>query len=103
MEDSIPGVKIDMAENGKMAVEKVQANHYDVILMDVQMPEMDGYEATKIIRTMNNAKANIPIMAMTANVLKAEVDSCFSAGMNAYISKPFNRKELLQNIANLID
>jgi CheY-like chemotaxis protein len=80
----------------------VNSGNYDIILMDVQMPEMDGYEATKIIRGMENSKATIPIMAMTANVLKAEVDRCFSAGMNAYISKPFDRKTLLQNIDKIL-
>ena len=71
--------------------------------MDIQMPEMNGYEATNIIRSMGGSVADTPIMAMTANVMKAEVDRCFAAGMNAYISKPFNRNELLKNIKSLLE
>ena len=103
LENSLPGVRVDVAENGEIAVIKVQSNHYDLILMDIQMPEMDGYEATRAIRLMASEKANIPIIAMTANVLKAEVDRCFEAGMNAYISKPFDRHELLSNINKMLE
>ena len=103
LENSLPGVRVDVAENGEMAVIKNQSNRYDLILMDIQMPETDGYEATRAIRLMGSEKANIPIIAMTANVLKAEVDRCFEAGMNAYISKPFDRHELLANINKVLD
>jgi signal transduction histidine kinase/ActR/RegA family two-component response regulator len=103
LESSIRGVRIDVAENGKIAVDKVRTESYDLILMDIQMPEMDGYEATSIIRSMRGPVAGTPIMAMTANVMKEEVDRCFAAGMNAYISKPFNRNELLKNINNLLE
>ena len=103
LENSLPGVRVDVAENGEIAVVKVQSNRYDLILMDIQMPEMDGYEATRTIRLMGIEKANIPIIAMTANVMKAEVDRCFEAGMNAYISKPFDRHELLANINKLLE
>ncbi len=103
LENSIQGVKIDVAENGKIAVDRIHTDTYDLILMDIQMPEMDGYEATKIIRSMSGPVAETPIMAMTANVMKAEVDRCFAAGMNAYISKPFNRNELLKNINKLLE
>jgi signal transduction histidine kinase/CheY-like chemotaxis protein len=103
LENSLPGVRIDIAENGEIAVVKVQSNRYDLILMDIQMPEMDGYEATRAIRLMGNEKANIPIIAMTANIMKAEVDRCFEAGMNAYISKPFDRHELLATINKVLE
>jgi len=66
--------------------------------MDVQMPEMDGYEASKAIRQLNKPKAKISIIAMTANVLKAVVDRCFEIGMNGYLSKPFERGDLLKGI-----
>jgi signal transduction histidine kinase/CheY-like chemotaxis protein len=103
LESSIPGVKVDVAENGKIATLKVQSGQYDLILMDIQMPEMDGYDATRAIRMMESQKADIPIMAMTANVMKAEVDRCFEAGMNGYISKPFDRSELLKQINKMLD
>ena len=101
LEDAIEGVKVELAENGAIAVEKLRSGDYDVILMDVQMPKMNGYEATQAIRTLTNTKANIPIIAMTANVLKEEVDLCFQAGMNDFIGKPFDTPELLQKIYNL--
>jgi signal transduction histidine kinase/CheY-like chemotaxis protein len=103
LESSIPGVKIDVAENGEIAIAKVKTTEYDLILMDIQMPEMDGYDATRIIRQMNGSKSSIPIIAMTANVMKAEVDRCYEAGMNAYISKPFNRNDLLLNINKILE
>jgi two-component system, sensor histidine kinase and response regulator len=85
------GVNIDYAINGKEAVEKFKANpeKYKLILMDIRMPEMNGDEATKIIRALNlkNAK-NIPIIAMTADVFKEDIEKCAAAGMNDHISKP---------------
>ena len=101
LEDAIEGVMVDVAENGAIAVEKLRSGDYDVILMDVQMPKMNGYEATRAIRAFANGKAGIPIIAMTANVLKEEVDLCYQAGMNDFIGKPFDTNELLQKIYNL--
>jgi len=98
LKTNIPGVTVDVAKNGKEAIEMLNAETYDLVLMDVQMPEMDGYEATSAIRKMNNAKANIPIIALTANVLKAEVKRCYQAGMNGYLSKPIENSELLKSI-----
>jgi len=65
------------------------------------MPKMNGYEATKTIRESDNEKAQTPIIAMTANVMKEEVDACFKADMNDFIGKPFDTEELLQKIYNL--
>lgn len=101
LEDAIENVQVDIAENGAIAVEKFKSNNYDVILMDVQMPKMNGYEATKAIRAFDNEKAQAPIIAMTANVLKEEVDACYKAGMNDFIGKPFDTVELLQKIYKL--
>jgi CheY-like chemotaxis protein len=87
------GLKADSAENGKEAAEMFRAapDRYDVIFMDVQMPEMDGYEATRIIRAMDLPKAKtIPIIAMTANVFREDVEKCFAAGMNAHTGKPLD-------------
>ncbi|MBL4716475.1 MAG: response regulator, partial [Bacteroidia bacterium] len=93
----------DTAENGKLAIEKLNAGDYDVILMDLQMPEMDGYEATKHIRNkMKPSKNEVPIIAMTANAGSGEADKCLSLGMNDYISKPFVPQELNSKIVNLV-
>jgi signal transduction histidine kinase/CheY-like chemotaxis protein len=98
LESSIPGVQVDVAGNGSIAISKVEHHDYDLVLMDIQMPEMDGYDATRHIRKLTGKKGEVPIIAMTANVLKAEVDRCFDAGMDGYIAKPFDRTELLQKI-----
>ena len=76
LEDAIEGVQVEVAENGLIAVEKLKSSAFDVILMDIQMPVMNGFEATKVIRALDSEKAQIPIIAMTANVLKEEVDLC---------------------------
>ena len=101
LEDAIEGVTVALAENGAIAVEKLRSSHFDIILMDVQMPVMNGYEATKAIRALDNDKAGTPIIAMTANVLKEEVDLCQQAGMNDFIGKPFDTSELIQKIYTL--
>ena len=102
LEDAIEDVTIEVAENGLIALEKLTSSNIDIILMDVQMPIMNGFEATKAIRKLENEKANTPIIAMTANVLKEEVDLCYLAGMNDFIGKPFDTQELLSKIKNLV-
>ncbi|MCR9289160.1 ATP-binding protein [Saprospiraceae bacterium] len=102
LEDAIEGVNVEVAENGVIAVEKVIHGNFDIILMDVQMPVMNGYEATKAIRNLSNGKANIPIIAMTANVMKEEVERCYEVGMNDFIGKPFDTPDLLNKIQHLI-
>ncbi|WP_052444208.1 response regulator [Flammeovirga sp. OC4] len=93
------GYVSDLAENGKIALEKLSETDYDLILMDVHMPEMDGYSATKEIRSsFPAAKRDIPIIAMTASALKGEFERCKKAGMNDYISKPFKKDNLLQKV-----
>jgi signal transduction histidine kinase/response regulator of citrate/malate metabolism len=82
----------DFAENGQKAIDLLQQNKYDLVLMDIQMPVMDGYTATGIIR--NELKMNIPVIAMTAKVLPGEKERCQSLGMNNYISKPLNENIL---------
>jgi CheY-like chemotaxis protein len=86
------GIKIVCAENGQIAVDKfsVEPDLYDLVLMDMQMPVLDGISATKFIRTMKTPKAGqIPIIAMTANAFKEDIDACIEAGMNEHIAKPF--------------
>ena len=84
-----------MAENGREAVEAVKKGGYDLVLMDIQMPEMDGHEAT---RTIRGAGFDLPIIAMTANAMKGDREKCLEAGMNDYLAKPVNPKELLAKI-----
>ncbi|MGK0385867.1 MAG: signal transduction histidine kinase/AmiR/NasT family two-component response regulator [Patiriisocius sp.] len=94
----LKGITIDTVENGALALEKFNTNAYDLILMDVQMPEMNGFEATKKIREiekLGKKEVGIPIIAMTASLLKTEVDSCFEAGMDNYIPKPYTTEELI--------
>lgn len=91
----IHNVHIDIAENGLIALKLAKENSYDLILMDAQMPEMDGLDATRAIRLLNDkTKAAIPIIALTASVHKADIDKCLQAGMNGFVPKPFMRDEL---------
>jgi signal transduction histidine kinase/HPt (histidine-containing phosphotransfer) domain-containing protein len=86
---------VDFADNGLIAIEKLQADKYDVVLMDVQMPEMDGYTAAQTIRKeLAEPWRSIPIMAMTAHVTQKEKERCFESGMDDYISKPFDVEDL---------
>jgi signal transduction histidine kinase/DNA-binding response OmpR family regulator len=94
-------LKIDCAENGAEAVRKFaeSPNKYDMIFMDVQMPEMDGYEATRRIRALDVPTAlTIPIVAMTANVFREDIDRCLEAGMNSHVGKPLDFNELLEKL-----
>jgi len=98
-------LNIDFAENGAMAVKMFKAapDKYDMIFMDVQMPEMDGYEATRRIRAMEACRSkDIPIVAMTANVFREDIEKCLEAGMNAHIGKPINFDELILKLKKYI-
>ncbi len=102
LSDAIAGVVVDVAVNGKLALDLLQQNNYDLILMDVQMPVMDGYEATRAIRALPNGRSHIPIIAMTANVMQAEVQQCLDAGMDGFVPKPFKQEELLEAIRQVL-
>jgi CheY-like chemotaxis protein len=81
----------DLAANGREAVDAALSKHYDLILMDIQMPEIDGFEATRRIRTSGKAGCDsIPIIAMTANAMETDKENCLRAGMNDHISKPID-------------
>lgn len=100
LESLISNVKIDIADNGLIALEMIKSNNYDLVLMDAQMPEMDGLEATKAIRGLEDKTKNkIPILALTASVHKADIDRCIDSGMNDFIPKPFSTNELLSSIS----
>ncbi|MEX2336512.1 MAG: response regulator [Fulvivirga sp.] len=89
--------EVDGAENGYIALERLKSKHYDVILMDIQMPVMDGYEATRHIReTFKHPKKQIPIIALTANAIKGDNEKCLEVGMNDYLYKPFQPDDLLK-------
>jgi len=90
------GCTTDEAENGLIALKLLKEKKYDLILMDIQMPELDGVETTKIIR--NELKLDLPIIAVTANAFKKDIDLYLSIGMNAYVTKPFEEKELFNTI-----
>ncbi len=89
------GHTVTLAENGQRAIELLQSDTYDVVLMDVQMPEMDGLTATRRIRSMPSISRQLPIIAMTAHAMKGDREDCLSAGMNDYISKPFDPLQLM--------
>ena len=93
-----PYVTVDIAENGMIAVEKFKAHGYDLILMDLQMPVMNGFDSTVRIRE----KSPVPIIALTASASKQEADRCFEIGMNDYVSKPFKPVELYMKIMNAL-
>lgn len=92
------GHNVDIAENGKIAIEKYKQNNYDLILMDIQMPVMDGLEATHEIRRIEKDKGiknPIKIIAITAYVMERDRKMCLNAGMNEYLAKPFKPQELI--------
>jgi len=104
LKELLPRITIDIAVNGQEAVDRVQSEHYDIVLMDIQMPVMDGVTATRTIRTTLPAPAkDVKIVAMTANVLQEDVAQYFKTGMNAYVSKPFNADELLLKMAAVLE
>jgi CheY-like chemotaxis protein len=95
------GLGIDCAGNGVDAVEMIAAapDKYNVILMDVQMPKMDGLEATRLIRTLTAQRLkNLPIIAMTAHVFKSDVEECLKAGMNDHIGKPIDIDDVMKKL-----
>ncbi len=95
------GVEVDIAEDGQQAVDMVQQDSYDLVLMDCQMPIMDGYEATLNIRQMQGLK-NLPIIALTANVMTEDVKRIVEVGMDDYISKPVDVRKMFITIAKCI-
>ena len=100
------GLIIDRVEDGIQCVDRIEqmpAGTYDMILMDIQMPNMDGYEATKCIRHLQDIKkAEIPIIAMTANAFQEDAEKCIAVGMNAHLAKPLDIKKVEQTICKQV-
>jgi CheY-like chemotaxis protein len=88
------GHRVDIAADGAEAIAKADDNDYDLILMDMQMPRMDGLQATRVIRARGGRLASVPIVAMTANAFASDQGACLDAGMNAFIAKPINAEKL---------
>ena len=101
------GFTTEIAENGQIAVdmlEKSQPGYYRLVLMDVQMPVMDGYEATRAIRALENRKlASIPILAMTANAFEEDRQAALRSGMNGHIAKPIDVKNLIKTLSSVLE
>jgi CheY-like chemotaxis protein len=101
-------IDIDIAVNGRIAIEKFQEKDYDLVLMDLRMPEINGYEAATVIRNIEKEKrqqencgiVNIPIVAISASVTKEEVRKCLESGCNEHLRKPFRKESLLEVILN---
>jgi len=100
------GFQVDLAENGEIALEKIikaEAGYYQVILMDIQMPVMDGYEATRAIRSLEDVKlASVPILAMTANAFEEDKKEALRCGMNGHIAKPIEMKKLFETLEQIL-
>jgi two-component system, sensor histidine kinase and response regulator len=98
------GHQVDVAENGQRALEFLAKNKYDLVLMDCQMPVMDGYEATRCLRANTPAVQNprVPVIAMTANARQSDRDRCLEAGMNDFIAKPINQTQMVEVIERVL-
>ena len=99
------GFTVERAEDGQICVNLLKdkpEHYYDLILMDIQMPNMNGYEASKIIREMGNSRSQIPIIAMTANAFDEDKKKAMGAGMNAHIAKPFDLRVLLDTMKRIL-
>ena len=93
------GHVVEIAENGQQAVAAVAAHVPDLILMDMQMPGMDGLEATRVIRASRDSlRRTVPIIGLTANAMASDREACIAAGMNDYLTKPIDRAQLLEKL-----
>jgi len=96
------GCHFETAENGVVALEKIRNNAFDIILMDIQMPVMDGFETTKAIRQGDPKHHKVPIIALTANATQKDFENCIAAGMNDCITKPFTQEDLFQTLTKYL-
>ena len=98
---SSAGFELEWAENGQICVEKFEQSAvgtYDVVLIDIRMPILDGYGAARAIRALDRPDANLPIIAMTADAFSEDVQRCLESGMNAHIAKPIDINNLIQHL-----
>ena len=99
------GFTVDTADDGDVAVERLQDSkqgEFDLVLMDIQMPKMDGYAATRQIRTLPSDVANVPIVAMTANAFEEDKQKAIRAGVNAHIAKPIEAGRLMETLSHIL-
>jgi CheY-like chemotaxis protein len=98
------GYMLDVSGNGREALQMLENQDYDLVLMDCMMPELDGYDTTAVIRDRNSnvRRHDIPVIALTANAFKEDQDNCLAAGMDDYISKPIDVKKLLEMVAKWV-
>ena len=98
------GYRCQIVDSGKKVIDAISSQRFDLVLMDCQMPEMDGFEATRLIRQQEsvNRLRHLPIIALTANAMKGDREECLQAGMDAYCSKPVDARHLLATIASLL-
>ena len=96
------GYNYDTASNGKEAISSLQSQSFDIVLMDLQMPIMDGFEATRKIRAWESGSGHTPIVALSAMLMEDEIQNCLSAGMDGCIEKPFNTEQLFQLIESYV-
>lgn len=94
---------VDTAHNGRVGVDKFEDGSYDVIIMDCQMPEMDGYEATAAIRSLEKGEEHVPVIAITADAIKGAEERCLETGMDCYLTKPIDQKKLVQVLQRFLD
>ena len=104
LQKHIPGVKVEMADNGQIGLEKVSERDYDLVLMDIKMPVMNGYEATRAIRALTEPKKRqVPILGLSASAVPEHIQKYLAAGMNDCVTKPINTEELLQKMQNILE
>lgn len=96
-------VDLDQALTGKEALQKIRENPYDIVLMDIQMPEMSGMDVTRAVRKLSTPFSEVPILAVTANVIKSDIESYMEAGMDDYLLKPYNEKDLYRKITDALN
>lgn len=98
-------MKVEVATDGEVAlkcIKRVPADYYDLVLMDIQMPRMNGYQATEVIRNLSDERADIPIVAMTANAFEEDRKAAFDAGMNGHVAKPIEIGKLMKTLAGIL-
>ena len=98
-------MKVEVATDGEVAlkcIKRVPADYYDLVLMDIQMPRMNGYQATEVIRNLSDERADIPIVAMTANAFEEDRKAAFDAGMSGHVAKPIEIGKLMKTLAGIL-